>query len=1262
MSIKVSKRVWRWSAAGCAGAAVLLAGQAWAASSTRSSAFEYDAATGLLVKEIVEPGNSQLCVVTTYTYDAFGNRKTATTRNCNGSPGSHPGVNSEAAAPAAPAAFAARTASNTYTADGRFVETTTNALNQTETKQYDARFGAVTKLTGPNGLSTEWKYDGFGRKVLEKRADGTGTKWEYLFCSGVNGGTASCPTVAGAAGKYLVRTTPVAGPIDMAAGTTGAANGPSSTVYFDGLGRDIRTETQGYDGNGAAATIYQDTEYNALGQVKRVSKPYFAGQTVYWLGEYTYDELDRLKTTTTWDETGTARTETITYNGLVITTTDHRGRTYTKTKNVAGQLWKVTDSHNKTLTYHYDEQGNLTSTVDPAGNVSSISYDLRGRKTGISDPDMGNWTYGYNALGELVRQTDAKNQISTISYDVLGRMTQRTEPDLVSNWYYDKTSAGAACGKSVGKLCEAKTDAGYKRVHNYDALGRGNTTATTLDTVYTASTTFDTQGRVATQVYPSGLTLKYVYTPLGYLKEVRNNATNALYWQANTFNAEGQLVKQTYGNGVITQHAFNAYTGRVIDTTAGTGNAVQNLGYAYDNAGRLSVRQDRNQNLVETFDYDDLNRLKSVSLNASATGFVTTSFAYDALGNLTCKSDLSACNATTPNLVYGAQVTVNGTTRTLPHAVKNVVGTVHGQANPSYTYDANGAMLTGAGRTVSYTSYGMSAQITAPGKNGVSYIYGPEHQRIRENTLSPTGATLSTTYYLHPDSANGLSYEVEKAGTATTHKHYITAGGEVMALVTYNGTAWVNKYFHRDNLGSTTAVTDQTGAVLERMAYDPWGKRRNPNGVVDPNDTLAGGQTDRGYTNHEHIDSLGLINMNGRVFDPALARFMAADPFIQAPESIQSYNRYSYVMNNPFGGTDPTGYFSLNPFKHAKKLDKALRKVGQATIDVMKSPTVANHFNWMAAQPGQKAVDRYVMTHSWAYSAGSVITTAATFWCYGCGGALYSAYYTYQYTGSATAGVKAGAIAMATNYAFSYVGAQNWSDPTKIAAHAAIGCGSAAASGGSCRSGALAAGFGKAATVGATAAGWDWVSHPSGFSDRAAGVAFASVVGGTASMLGGGSFENGAMTAAFGYLFNQLMSMSEAELKEHFANKSRAASQQMFADWETRQSNLHMIACGQAACPPATPEQVATMVDALKVAGQFHPGTRLVIEVIDIGVVGVDVASGNWSKAATGASGIFGGNAVKRAFRHAGSEAAGRMGGLQGIVIEKGVGAYMEGK
>ena len=127
------------------GGLVLSSTISWAASQTRTSAFDYDATTGLLTKEIVEPGNSDLCVVTTYTYDSFGNRKAAETRNCNGAVGSVAADNSEAAAPTlATSKFTTRTASTNFGASGLFPLTSTNALGQSETKTYDARFGVVS--------------------------------------------------------------------------------------------------------------------------------------------------------------------------------------------------------------------------------------------------------------------------------------------------------------------------------------------------------------------------------------------------------------------------------------------------------------------------------------------------------------------------------------------------------------------------------------------------------------------------------------------------------------------------------------------------------------------------------------------------------------------------------------------------------------------------------------------------------------------------------------------------------------------------------------------------------------------------------------------------------------------------------------------------------------------------------------------------------------------------------------------------------------
>lgn len=99
--------------------------------------------------------------------------------------------------------------------------------------------------------------------------------------------------------------------------------------------------------------------------------------------------------------------------------------------------------------------------------------------------------------------------------------------------------------------------------------------------------------------------------------------------------------------------------------------------------------------------------------------------------------------------------------------------------------------------------------------------------------------------------------------------------------------------------------------MTERLAYDPWGKRRfiaTTPGLPDDLDTLVGQQTDRGYTEHEHLDEIGVIHMNGRVYDPLVGRFMSADPHVTYPLNLQSFNRYAYVLNNPLRYTDPSGF------------------------------------------------------------------------------------------------------------------------------------------------------------------------------------------------------------------------------------------------------------------------------------------------------------------------------------------------------------------
>jgi RHS repeat-associated protein len=311
------------------------------------------------------------------------------------------------------------------------------------------------------------------------------------------------------------------------------------------------------------------------------------------------------------------------------------------------------------------------------------------------------------------------------------------------------------------------------------------------------------------------------------------------------------------------------------------------------------------------------------------------------------------------------------------------------------------------------------------------------------------------------------------------------------------------RYMHHDHLGSVAAVTNETGAVLERLAFDPWGKRRNINGKADTTDALVGLTTDRGYTEHEHLDEMGVIHMNGRIYDPLVGRMMSADPFIQAPSNLQSYNRYSYVMNNPLNLTDPTGYSWLDPLN--------IRGTVRAAGNILASPTVNNAFYLHRSMPGIQAVDSYVQRNTWAYALGSAV---AYYYAGGLGVSLHAAYNARVATGSANAAFRVGAISLATSIAFSAVGANFEAGSVgSYLGHAAVGCASTAAQGGNCGTGAVSALFGKFATN-ATANWGNDIGH----------FAITVVAGGVGSVIAGGKFENGAKTAAYGYLFNYCLS------------------------------------------------------------------------------------------------------------------------------------------
>jgi RHS repeat-associated protein len=144
---------------------------------------------------------------------------------------------------------------------------------------------------------------------------------------------------------------------------------------------------------------------------------------------------------------------------------------------------------------------------------------------------------------------------------------------------------------------------------------------------------------------------------------------------------------------------------------------------------------------------------------------------------------------------------------------------------------------------------------------------------------------------------------------SNTKLHYLSAGDGIFAIYVDNTMKSDSLYYiHKDYLGSMETITDENGMILEKLSFDPWGRRRNPTNWSYNTSGLAASHFDRGYTMHEHHDIFGLINMNGRLYNPWVGRMLSPDPYIVDAINSQNYNRYSYALNNPLKYVDPTGY------------------------------------------------------------------------------------------------------------------------------------------------------------------------------------------------------------------------------------------------------------------------------------------------------------------------------------------------------------------
>ena len=503
---------------------------------------------------------------------------------------------------------------------------------------------------------------------------------------------------------------------------------------------------------------------------------------------------------------------------------------------------------------------------------------MRGRKIASSDPDLGAWTYAYDTASELVSQTDAKSQTTTFSYDLLGRMTGRVETDMTSAWVYDTEAWGI--GKLASASITAGPSAGYERSFIYDSLGRTvQVTITIAGINYTFYASYDANSRLSTVTYPSGFVATYSYTSLGYAQEVFGGSQ--VYWTANTRDAELRL-SQTAGNGVVTTQSFDPLTDRLTSILAGTGNAVESFSYTYDVLGNVLTRADANESLTETLTYDDLNRITSATVTANIAPEKT--FSYNAIGNLLSKSDVGT---------YTYPVAGSA----LPHAVSQ-----HRRHHQLDLHLRPQRQPDRGRRPQHHLHLLQQAGLDHPG-----IVHAVLLRRLRPPALH---AKRARGHHALFQCLRGPCRAVLLRGSQWTD--YLSVGGAKVGMrVLHSDETVSTRYFHTDHLGSIAVITNETGAVVERDSYDAWGKRRFATGADDPTGSITS-QTIRGFTGQEELADVGLVHLNGRVYDPLVGRMMSADPFVPDPLNGQAWNRYAYVINNPLSITDPNGYCFLS--------------------------------------------------------------------------------------------------------------------------------------------------------------------------------------------------------------------------------------------------------------------------------------------------------------------------------------------------------------
>lgn len=796
-----------------------------------------------------------------------------------------------------------------------WLSTVTDA-NGNVTRQFFNSDGTVEKIVDPAGGITQFNYDGYGNIISVTDARGNITSYTFNELNKQSSQTDALGNVISVSYDKVGNIVRVKNSSNHITAFTYDALGhllsvtdPMGNTYeytYDGKGNVINVKNplsqdqqMTYNHQDKLTSIIAGTgettsfEYDVKGNLLSVTKP--NGNIIsYW-----YDELDRL--TSIDDNLGTMAKYTYDANGNQLTVTDGMERTVTYAYDALNRKVRETLPSGAMTSYEYDNNSNLLSFTDALGNTTRYTYNAMNKQLSHTDALNATTSFEYDAVGNLFKVTDANGNSTALTYDALNRNTFITFADGLSQQYsYD------AYGNMISKIDRA----GNKFLYTYNPIGF-----------------------LVSKSYPDKTQDVFTYDALGQLLSASNKDASVTF----SYDAVGRLVSETL-NGKSTIYEYDIPGGKRTLTYPSGMKIVENLNIRnqitsvlqngdqigaidYDDAGQVSLITYAN-GVTTNYNYNDIGWLSQIESNENISNLA---FSYDALGNLTEKKDIIDESRSelysydpisqlisfkrglnTDNTYHfdpvGNRIKVveNGMTTNYSTNRINGYSAINGGLSFSPEYDANGNLLNDQEHAFVYD---LNNKLAGADNGRIVYSYDALGRRI-----SKTIDGKVTTFFYVGDQM------IEEYEGNNCIANYVYGNNIDEPLKMLRGGE--SYYYHANQIGSTIALTNNAGSIVERVEYDAYGRPTFIN--------ASGNQIEHSiannnilFTGREYDFETGLYYFRSRSQHPIISRFMQKDPLLY----VDGINDYAYVKNSPIISVDPLGLFSVKNVANALGYD-----------------------------------------------------------------------------------------------------------------------------------------------------------------------------------------------------------------------------------------------------------------------------------------------------------------------------------------------------